>query len=208
MSVIRIATTQAELEAVYRFRYEIGVNELQRSCPHIDHRAGQLRHPLDETAVNFAAFDGSTVIGAVRQNYGRAARFGALASFYSIADSAAAAGAGLTITTGLMVTARERGGMTGSRLACAAYEHALTRDIRWGYIDCIAALEPLFRRLGYIDHLPEAPHPEYGFPVRRLKLNLLDIEHLERVRSPFLELLRAYRRLSGPTMSFSSLEVS
>lgn len=203
MSVIKIATTQAELDAIYRFRYDISVHELHRTGGHIDHVTGQLRHPLDQTGINIAAFDGTRIIGAVRQNYGPALSFGVLARFYSIADCAA-----VTITTGLMVTARERGGVTGTRLACAAYEHALTHDIQCGYIDCIAPLEPLFRRLGYVDHLPEAVHPEYGFPVRRLKLNLLDGEHLERAKSPFVEYLQAHQRLRRRAISLSSLELS
>lgn len=207
--VIRVATTAAELEAVCHFRYEINVHELRRSGPYINHATGELRHPLDQTGVNIAAFDGSTIIGAVRQNYGPAARFGSLASFYAIAADAGAAQSHVTITTGLMVAARARGGVIGTRLACAAYAHALKHTVWRGYIDCIAALEPLFKRLGYVNYLPEAVHPEYEFAVRRLKLNLLDRAHLERVRSPFLEYLQAYQSPQSPAdISPSSLVLS
>lgn len=130
-TVIKIATTQAELESIYRFRYDVTVHELRRAPIYVDHTRGELRHPLDQTAVNVAALAGSTIIGAVRQNYGPAVRFGALAHFYAIADLAADADH-VMITTGLMVSARERGGIIGTRLACAAYEHALRRDTRWG----------------------------------------------------------------------------
>lgn len=207
--VIRVATTEAELEAVCRFRYEINVHELRRSGPYINHATGELRHPLDETGVNIAAFDGSTIIGAVRQNYGPAARFCSLASFYAIAADAGTAESHVMITTGLMVAARARGGIVGTRLACVAYVHALKHSICRGYIDCIPALEPLFKRLGYVDHLPEAVHPEYDFPVRRLKINLFDRAHLQQMRSPFLEYLQDHQSpRSSTVLSPSSLVLS
>lgn len=193
MSVIRIAANSKELAAVYRFRYDLSVHELHRNTPHLDHVTGELHHPLDETGVNFVAFDGARVVGVLRQNYGPAVNFGPLSSFYGIAAHASPDDTAVTITTGLLVAACARGGTLGNRLACAAYEHALHRGVRHAYMDCIPPLEPLFKHLGYVAHLPEAPHPEYGFLVRRLRLDLKNREHLERLGSPFLQYLKVYQ---------------
>ena len=75
-----------------------------------------------------------------------------------------------------------------SRKACSG--------IRWNFVDCNSPLVPLFLRFGYSEHLPTAIHPEYG-RVHRLRLDLHDVENLQRVKSPFLDVLPTRRPASS-----------
>jgi hypothetical protein len=164
-----------------------------RNSRHADHETQQLRHPLDATGVNIVALDGPSIIGVIRNNIGLDGSFGHFLDFYGIRDSAYNHPRRTSITTGLMVEATRRGGIIGTRLATAAYKHGLSRGIRWNFIDCIPSLEPLYLAFGWVEHLPEATHPEYLNRVRRLRLDLEDEEHFERVRSPFLDYYRKYK---------------
>jgi hypothetical protein len=78
-------------------------------------------------------------------------------------------------------------------LAISSYEYGLERGVRWNFIDCIPPLAPFFKAFGWIEHLPEAKHPEYPFSVKRMKLDLEDEEHLSKLGSPFLSSYRKFR---------------
>jgi hypothetical protein len=73
-------------------------------------------------------------------------------------------------------------------LVLACYRLGLERNIRWNFIDCNDHLVGFFTRLGFVQHLPKAWHPEYGH-VTRMRLDLLDEAHLASVCSPFLGVL-------------------
>jgi hypothetical protein len=193
-SEIRIATTAEELSQVYRFRYEIYVAEMGRTCAHVDHRQRQLRHSLDETGVNIVAYSCGSVVGALRTNFSLDGPFGIFRQFYGIRLDAHTHPAQTSISTGLMVAATHRHRFVAPRLAIAGYELALRRDARWSFIDCIPSLAPFFKQFGWIEHLPEAKHPDYSFPVKRMRLDLYDEDHLNTVRLPFLMSYRKHQR--------------
>ena len=192
-TAIRAIINRGDLQAVYRFRYQVYVQELGRRSPHADYDIHQLRHPLDDTGVNIAAFDGPSIIGVIRNNIGLDGSFGPFLDFYGIGSGAYDHPRQTSITSGLMVTATRRGGIIGTRLATAAYKHGLSRGTRWNFIDCIPSLEAFYLAFGWVEHLPEATHPEYLTRVRRLRLDLEDEEHFERVRSPFLDCYRKHK---------------
>lgn len=191
---IRIVTTDDDLRSVFRFRYDVYVSEMGRSSKHADHSTKQLQHPLDSTAVNIAAFDGSEIVGVIRNNIGQDGSFGCFRDFYGIDASVHDHPTRTSITSGLMIASSRRSGNIGPRLAIATYEYGLSRGLRWNFIDCIPSLAPYFYAMGWVEHLPDAMHPEYSFSVKRLRLNLEDEEHLERVHSPFLPVYRKHKR--------------
>lgn len=203
---VRVISTPEDLANVYRFRYEVYVAEMGRNPKHADHEKRELKHPLDATGVNLAAYDGSSVVGVIRNNIGPDGSFGHFFDFYGIGAAEHDHPARTSITSGLMVEATRRRGIIGARLATAAYEHGLSRGTRWNFIDCIPDLVPFFVGFGWIEHLPEDNHPEYPFKVRRLRLDLEDECHLERVRSPFLECLRKHKEARKRTRGASVVQ--
>lgn len=192
-TAIRTMTSRDDLQAVFRFRYQVYVHEMGRPSQYANHKIQQLRHPLDDTGVNIAALDGPSIIGVIRNNIGLDGSFGQFFDFYGIGNGAFDHPRQTSITSGLMVEANRRGGVLGARLAIAAYEHGLDRGTRWNFIDCIPPLEPFYLSFGWVEHLPEATHPEYRNRVRRLRLDLEDEDHLQRVRSPLLDPYRKHK---------------
>jgi hypothetical protein len=192
-TTIRLITNREDLEEVYRFRYTVYVQAMGRESRYAEHEARQLRHPLDATGINIAALDGPSIIGVIRNNFGVDGSFGQFWDFYGIGHCDYEHPRQTSITSGLMVATTRRGGFLGARLAIAAYEDGLSRGIRWNFIDCIPSLAPFYLAFGWVEHLPEATHPEYFNRVRRLRLDLEDEKHFERVRSPFLDCYRKHR---------------
>jgi len=197
---IRPVTTD-EVESIYRFRYNVYVEEMNRTQFYADHTSRTIRDPLDDSAVVLAAWDGQAVVGTVRYNFLRHSGIGEYFELYNVAGIPPLLRENTSITTRLMVAPRFRGGTLASRLACAAYKDALVNGIQVDLIDCNHHLISFFSRLGYLTHRDGAVHAEYG-PVTVMRLNLLDQEHLSRVRSPFrTQLLEHLARQARPACS-------
>jgi GNAT superfamily N-acetyltransferase len=159
---IRVAETRADLEKIYRFRYLIYVEEMGRVQSYADHARRRIEDPLDESAVNLAAFRGEDVVGVVRINCPRDSDVGDYERFYHLSSVGQDHPAHTSITTRLMIAPEYRKGRLAVRLATAVYEYGTVRGIRWSFIDCNPHLIPFFRGLGYVEHIPPADHPEYG----------------------------------------------
>jgi N-acyl-L-homoserine lactone synthetase len=66
---IRLATTDAELEAIYRFRYAIYVEEMHRKQKHADPLTRQICDPLDAGAYVLGVWEQEEVVGTLRTNF-------------------------------------------------------------------------------------------------------------------------------------------
>jgi GNAT superfamily N-acetyltransferase len=185
---IRQARTPAELQAVYRLRYEVYVEELGRVQRYADHETRQVVEPLDQTGRVFCAFDAERLVGTVRNNFARDSDLGEYESLYGMASVGANHPRATSITTKLLVIKDYRSSSLGYRLASAAYADGLAAGIEHNFADVYPARVPFFEKLGYRVHLPEVVHPEYG-PVIVMRLDLRDEAHLRAVDSPFLRTL-------------------
>ena len=63
---IRAASTPDELEAIYKFRYEIYVSEMAGKQKFADHEMRMIRDALDQISWNIAAWDGSRVVACIQ----------------------------------------------------------------------------------------------------------------------------------------------
>jgi len=192
-TAISLATTAAEREAVYRFRYQVYVREMGRREPNACHATGRLTDDLDRAATVLRAIDApsGSLLGTLRTNFLRNADVGHYESLYRLDQLSAADRQCSSVTTRLMVAAAHRGGPIGLHLAIAVYGIGLEHDIDYDYIDCNPPLVPFFTRLGY-RWLRMIEHPQYG-TVSLMRLDLKDEAHLTDVRSPFLRALRDHR---------------
>lgn len=185
---IRIADSTEELEAIYRFRYQVYVEEMQRPQKDADHANRRIEDSLDRTGFNLAAWSGSRVVGVARANLARDGDLGDYGEFYDLGSVGTDHPWRTSITTRLMVAPEHRHTMLPMMLVLACYRLGLENSIRWNFIDCNDHLVGFFTRLGFVQHLPKAWHPEYGH-VTRMRLDLLDEVHLASVCSPFLGVL-------------------
>jgi len=68
---VKLVATDAEREAVYRFRYDIYVEEMGRQQQYADHTRRRVVEPFDKTGHVFGAFSHGQLIGTVRTNCAR-----------------------------------------------------------------------------------------------------------------------------------------
>jgi hypothetical protein len=192
---IRLATSHDELEQIYHFRYRIYVEEMQRKQHYADHVRRRIRDPLDDFAINLAAWDPSgNIVGVVRANKTDAGDLGNYERFYEMETAGSAHPTCTSITTRFMVSQEYRHTTLAARLAIAVYEYGLVRGITFNFIDCNDHLVPLFKGLGFVQYLPKKYHEEYG-AVTCMRLSVLDRTHLKNVSSPFLASLNRWQRV-------------
>ena len=192
MIEIRQASTPDDLQAVYRFRYAVYVEEMAWKLKHVNHTAKLLTDPLDvPDALVLAAWDGGEVVGTLRNNLLRCSDIGEDAEYYSLANLSPEQIAAASITTRLMVYPRYRGTTLATRLACEAFRFGLERGVAMDFIDCRAQLLAYYTRFGYRPLRTDFVHPEFG-PTTVMRLDLMDRPHLDAIRSPFRKIYHSW----------------
>ncbi len=185
---IRPVTADEEMQAVLRLRRQIYGDELGYRLL-LEPDGSLPPEPLDANGTVFGAFEGARLVGAVRVNYGDAARadggFGFYASFYGMHRFGREHPEGISIVTRLMALPAWRNGRTMAQFGVALYEH--TRDhrpqVRYCLIDCVPPLKSLFEAIGYRQTGPALQHPVAG-TVLPMGFAVYHRHHFERVGSP------------------------
>jgi len=146
---VKIATTQEEREAIYRFRYEVYVEELKRDYPDADHKRRWLRDQEDaqDYTVNFYVGTLDRIVGAVRlliwppgeipENY---YRLFSMDVFPGIEDLVASE------MGRLMIRSTLRGKAVFPSLINTMYEHLVARDSQLCFLYCVPGLVKHYRR--------------------------------------------------------------
>ena len=191
MPVIRLARTQAEREAVFRLRYEVYAEELQRTQLYVDHERQSIEEPLDRDGNLFVAYEGSRVIGTVRTNIVRNQSLADYCALYQMERCGKGHSLLSSVTTKMIVACAHRSHTLGYQLAMAGYEQLLRDGIEHDFIDVYPARMSFVTRLGYQVHIPQVQHPEYG-EVIVMRLALRDVPHLRSVGSPFVTCLEQH----------------
>ena len=111
--IIRLAETVQDRARVFRFRYEIYVEEMGRVQQYADHVARKIEEPFDETGHIFLAEEHDMVVGTVRTNFGRDTDFGDYRELYGMDDLGHASLRHVSVTTKFMVAQGYRGGTLG-----------------------------------------------------------------------------------------------
>jgi GNAT superfamily N-acetyltransferase len=192
MFEIKLATQRHEQETLYRFRYQIYVEEMHRVQHDADHARKWITDRLDDDAYNFIAFNGGGVVGALRSNFLRHGPIPYYPSFYRIAEQEGATVDNASIVTRMMIAKEMRRHTLAVRLCLAVYQHSLERGVRYNFIDCNDHLVEFFTSFGFKEYMGTAVHKEYG-EVHPLKLDLHDEEAFRRLNSPFLKPFLAWR---------------
>jgi hypothetical protein len=213
-TIIRQVSTPEDRERVFRFRYDIYVEEMRRTQVYANHAAHIIEEPLDETGrIYLAEDDAGRVVGTVRSNYGCDTDFGYYEELYAMRCVGGSFPLRVSITTKLMVAPERRSSTVAARLAMAAYRDGLNSGILFDFIDCNPHMEAIFHRLGYQCFTGRIEHPEFGDALP-LVLLLTDVDHLERVGSPFARIcaeemphIDANRRMREHITAFQSRQV-
>jgi hypothetical protein len=179
---IRPVTERAELEAVFRLRYRVIVQELGDPAPDDAHERGMIEDPADATGHTLAAFaPNGQVMAAVRFNVVSEGLYRPCADMLATAGVSVTDPAATAITARFVAESGVRAGPLPIRLVCEGYRLFLARGIRRNLIYVRLRHEEFYHRLGYVT-VGEAVHPFAGLqkvldfnlaadtPLRRLAL--------------------------------------
>lgn len=192
MFEIRLATKQEELKELYRFRYSIYVEEMNRIQHDADHERKIIRDKLDDDGYNLVAFKAENIVGSVRVNLLRHGHIPYYSDFYRISEQPDVTSDNASIVTRLMVSQEARKTTLAARLFLACYEFGITRGIRYNFVDCNDHLVDIFKSFGYKYYIGTVVHKEYG-EVHPMMLDLYDEELFYQIKSPFLKTYLAWK---------------
>lgn len=188
---VRQVVEDAERAQLYRFRYDVYVDEVHFTR-HADHARRWLKDELDDVAYSFAIFEQGRVVGSLRTLYLEdLADVEPLAAKFSMGPALSAFGKAAVCTTSrFMVDPSLRNGSVVFKLMREAYTHALARGVRFNYGDCSPHLIPFYEHMGYRRYTVGFNDSSYGYKIPILML-VRDHEHFAQVRSLLLRLAKA-----------------
>lgn len=201
LPVIREASTEADRERVFRFRYRIYVEEMGRRQKYADPARRTIEEPFDATGHLLLAELGGEVVGTLRTNFARETDLDYYPELFGMDSVGDAFPEAVSLTTKLMVAPAMRSSSLAVRLALAVFRLGLSCGIRHDFIDCNAHLEGFFMRLGFRRYWPHVEHPEYG-RVLPLRLDVDDTAHLQAIGSPLARIRRRTEPVQAPGKSF------
>lgn len=187
------ATTPEEKQRIYRFRYQVYVEEMRKQPKSANHRDKLLTDELDETATLLYIAQGDEIIATLQRSFLDSSSLPTrLYQHLGIAQFAAAfPKSALSVSTRLMVAPSYRNSTTAGAIILAAYQDARDRGVQFDFLHAAAWLIPFYTNLGYRRYTDHFLDPDVGLQVPQV-LVLEDVEHLRNVRSPFYRKTRRY----------------
>ncbi len=189
-----------EVYKLYKLRYSVYVKELNYKKPYADNISQMDRDPLNNTGQLFGYFKNNEAIGTVSTNYAKNSDLGYYPEIYKMHEFAGDSYYDSSISTKLIVRRDYRSTSIAFRLACATYIQQIKDNLMYSFVDCGRDIVSFYLRLGYKVHQKKFFHPEYGDGVV-LVLELQNIEHLDKCKSPFSK----YYRQTMNTMSIADM---
>ena len=189
---INEAKREEERQAIFRFRYKVHIEELNRQIPGVDHVREQIRDGFDDWGhLVYAEIDGR-IVGTVRLNIGGLAEFpNELARVFRLPhfEQFNPGARNFFLGTKLMVDPEYRKTLVSFRLMLRGYEVMRENRVQFSFSGCNPYLIPMYEQLGYRTMGTGFQDPGYGLVVPIVLLPE-DVGHLAAVRSPFLRLAR------------------
>jgi CRP-like cAMP-binding protein/predicted GNAT family N-acyltransferase len=184
-------TTAAEREQVYRLRYDIYIDEMHYPYANADHAGRRLADALDATARLLLAREGDQALGTMRIQFGADAPFdvGSVSTYGLDRLRGLVAPAQLAILTRFMIRPEHRAGPLARSMFLRFAELLVKERIEVAFLDCLPHLVNFYTGLGFRPSGPAVNDAISGVLVP-MALLLGDHDHLQRVESPLLPVLR------------------
>lgn len=191
------AVTAEEMRKIYRFRYQVYVEEMRKKPKAANHRDRMLTEELDETATLLYMTQDDEIIATLQRNFLDSSALPApLYQHLCISQFAAAFSKSvLSVSTKLMVAPAYRNSATVGAIVLAAYQNARDQGVQFDFLYAAPWLVPFYTNLGYRRYTHHFLDPDVGLQIPQV-LVLEDIEHLRTVRSPFCRKARQYANSS------------
>jgi N-acyl-L-homoserine lactone synthetase len=196
------------LESAQRLRYEVYCQELGRQSPHADHDGKIIADRLDDAGHVFVAVEAGETIGTLRANFSFEGPLGMLEELYGMRASPHHPQA-TGICTKFIVKKSKRGSPASIKLISAVVRYGLRNGITECYIDCVPALLPYYKALGFKLTREKFFHVENG-PSHPMLLDLAKhgerLSHERGIRGYLTLIMKAHAiklidRLRGPAVA-------
>lgn len=186
------ASTPEERRLVYQLRYKVFVEEQHYKIPDTTPERG-VYSDSDEGAWLALAHDGDTPIGTLATNSWRLGGLDdALVEHLHLLHFAERFSRdSISVMHKAMLLERYRGSTAFMQMVAVALQSTQTTSSRFIFCDCAPALVHFYERLGFRRYAPHFYHDRTGILAVPMVLALGDHEHLARVGSPVLALVRA-----------------
>ncbi len=175
---------------LFKFRYDVYINELKRTQSYADHEKGTIIDPLDKTGQQAVVKYKGDIIACARANVLRDGPVGPYFQLYELNKLSDDEVAKASIVTLDMVHKNFRKTAVFSRMMQMLYVLGIKRETQFCYMDVNPPLQPLFEKLGF-KKIAEKHHFDYG-DIVIMKMDILDIDHLNKQKSPFR---RVYKQI-------------
>ena len=196
MIEFRMYTGAQAPDDLFRFRYAVYVEEMNRKQRYALHDTRMIIDPLDTTGRQLIAYSDDRIVGCIRINCLADGDVGEYFDFYGLSALTAEERDVSCITTRLMVDPQFRRTKLPLDLLTRIYAYGLLWGMRWSFMDCNEHLVEYFGRFGW-RNLGVKTHEDYG-AVTIMSLDLHDGESLDRRGSPFAAAYRAWRSRAQP----------
>ena len=178
----KIAETESEKEEIYRFRYRIYIEEMNRPT-HADHENRMITDWMDEKGILFYAVKDNEMIATARTNFAKYGRI-EFEEEYEIDRFKPYFPQNVSTSTKLMVVPEFRRSSLTARFTTFLYVFNRENDICFDFININKPLHDFYKRLGYRKYKRNFIHPEFG-EVIPMVIVLNDYNYLKNIKSPF-----------------------
>ncbi len=184
LEVVRL-NPGAECEPLYRFRYEVYVEEQGLKPRDANQRTRTIHDGLDDCSIQYAAFSEGRVIASLRATLLSDVQAPeALIERFGMTEAIRRFGIRSICTTSRFIIARDhRRSRLSLHLMDAAYCDARERGLRLNFGDCSPHLVGFYEHMGYRTYAPIFVDDDYGVKTPLLMM-FGDQEQFRRVRSP------------------------
>lgn len=193
---IELACSKKDREKIYRFRYQVYVEEMGKLLPGADHKRRLIADDLDEDnrGLLFYALAGSEIVGTMRLHIGQASDFPdylienmALDKFQNF--TAINPASQLSYTSKTMVSSRYRRSQAFYLLSSTIYDTFRKHNSPFNFTVGAPYMVALYEQLGHRRYKSNFSVPGYGY-MAPMVLMAQDIDHLRQVRSPLWRVAR------------------
>jgi predicted GNAT family N-acyltransferase len=197
MAKVIIAATESERQAIYRFRYQVYVEEMQKQPRSADHQTKTLTDALDETATLLYIMQDDQIIATLRRNRLEHCQLpDSLEQKLGLEQfTQAFSRSVLSFSSRLVVAPAYRNSLALGSLLLEAYRMAREQGIQFDFLHTAPWLLPFYKGLGYRCYAPHFLESDVGLQIPQVLL-LEDIDYLQTLRSPLLRIARRFANRS------------
>lgn len=196
---VHIAQTDAEKEAVYRLRYQVYVEELNKSfLKTVDHQKKWIKDPEDDSPDAMILYTGSpeNLTGTLRIDIWRPGKIPETARkrfslhLMPFVDDITICEAGR-----LIISKKSRGHFILPALTRMSYKISCQEDIKYSFVYCAPGLVNAYRKLGFRPFASDLIFNPDGVRIPMVSI-VSDVDYYKSVGSPVADLAKKYFKSS------------